>query len=123
MAVVPEKHMNAPSNIGWRKLVCGVLVVLLFAPSGRSEDGIARHLLYVAEPGIRNYPEDGGTGILVFDIDHGHRFVRRIEVAALGDDQRPEAAKGICASSATGRLYVSTTKTLTCIELATDKVL
>ena len=34
--------------------------------------------LYVAEPGIRNYVEHGGIGVLVFDVDNGHRFVRRI---------------------------------------------
>ena len=37
-----------------------------------------QHLLYVASPGTRNYVEYGGVGILVFDIDKGYRFVRRI---------------------------------------------
>ncbi|HYE72791.1 MAG TPA: hypothetical protein VEF04_05645, partial [Blastocatellia bacterium] len=32
-----------------------------------------RRLLYVATPGIRNYLEYGGHGLLVFDIDNGHR--------------------------------------------------
>src|SRR5258708_24662396 len=36
------------------------------------------HFLYVAEPGIRNYVEHGGIGVLVFDIDRGYAFVRRI---------------------------------------------
>lgn len=36
------------------------------------------HLLYVAEPGIRNYEEYGGVGLLVFDIDQDYKFVRRI---------------------------------------------
>ncbi len=34
--------------------------------------------LYVAEPGIRNYLEYGGHGLLVYDIDHGHRLIKRI---------------------------------------------
>ena len=38
----------------------------------------ARHLLYVATPGIRNYVEYGGVGLLVFDMDNGHKFLRRI---------------------------------------------
>lgn len=116
--------MIARDRIVWCAVAC-VMLVLGFC-SRASAQGDApgvHHLLYVAEPGIRNYPEDGGTGILVFDIDHNHRFVKRIEVPALGSDQHPEAAKGICASSATGRLYVSTTKTLTCVELASDQVL
>ncbi|MDQ6705850.1 MAG: hypothetical protein M3Z85_07785, partial [Acidobacteriota bacterium] len=37
-----------------------------------------KHFLYVASPGLRNYVEYGGVGILVFDIDNGYKFVRRI---------------------------------------------
>ena len=37
-----------------------------------------RHLLYIAEPGIRNYVEYGGVGVLVYDIDAGYKFVKRI---------------------------------------------
>ena len=37
-----------------------------------------QHLLYVANPGIRNYVEHGGVGISVFDSDNGYKFVRRI---------------------------------------------
>jgi hypothetical protein len=82
-----------------------------------------RHLLYVAVPGIRSDVATGGTGILVFDIDHDHQFVRRITVPALGTDEHPVAAKGVCASAITGRLYVSTPKNLSCVDLTTDKVL
>ena len=35
--------------------------------------------LYVATPGIRNYLGYGGHGILVFDIENNHRFVKRIK--------------------------------------------
>ena len=51
-----------------------------------------RHLLYVAVPGIRNYAQYGGNGILVFDIDHDHKFVRRINVPGMGTPNKPEAA-------------------------------
>lgn len=88
-----------------------------------SQSPARQHLLYVAVPGIRDYPRYGGTGILVFDIDHEHRFVRRIPVPALGDDKHAQAAKGICASASTGRLYVSTPLSLSCLELASEKVL
>jgi DNA-binding beta-propeller fold protein YncE len=81
-----------------------------------------RHLLYVAVPGIRDYSQYGGHGILVFDIDQGHKFVRRILVPAMGTNAHTEAAKGICASSATGRLYVSNTRSLTCLDLRTNAV-
>ena len=36
---------------------------------------------------------------------------------------KPLNVKGICASAATRRIYISTTKTLTCLDLVTEKVL
>src|SRR5207245_1157407 len=48
----------------------------------RSANPVARRL-YVAVPGVRNYLEYGGHGLLVFDVDHGHRFVKRIPTAGL----------------------------------------
>ena len=83
----------------------------------------ARRLLYVAEPGIRDYLEYGGHGVLVYDVDRGHSFVRRIPTRGVSPQGKPLNVKGICASAATGRLYVSTLQTLMCIDLATDKLL
>ena len=82
-----------------------------------------RKLLYVAEPGIRDYLQYGGHGVLVFDIGYGHRFVKRIPASGLDEHGRPLNVKGICASASTKRLYVSTTRTLTCFDLVTDKIL
>ena len=82
-----------------------------------------RKFLYVAEPGIRDYLEYGGHGVLVFDIDHGHRFVKRIPSSGLDEKGQPLNVKGICANAATKRLYVSTTRTLTCFDLITEKTL
>ncbi|MBI1904515.1 MAG: hypothetical protein HYS13_25745 [Planctomycetia bacterium] len=79
--------------------------------------------LYVAVPGIRNYLEFGGHGLLVFDIDRDHRFVKRIPTAGLDDNGKPLNVKGICACAATGRVYISTTKQLQCLELVTEKLL
>ena len=79
--------------------------------------------LYVAVPGIRNYLEYGGHGVLVYDIDNGHRLVRRIASGGLTDDGKPINVKGVCASAVTGRLYVSTIKSLQCYDLLTDKIL
>ena len=84
---------------------------------------VAGRFLYVAVPGIRNYLEYGGHGVLVYDIDAGHKLVRRIPSAGLADDGKPSNVKGICASAATGRLYVSTIKSLQCYDLLTDKIL
>ena len=82
-----------------------------------------RRLLYVAAPGIRNYLDRGGHGVLVFDMDHGHAFVKRIPAAGLGADGKPLNVKGVAANAATGRLYVSTLQFLTCFDLRTDKIL
>jgi hypothetical protein len=98
------------------------LAALSPAPARAAEPG-PRRLLYVAEPGIRDNLEYGGHGVLVFDIDHGHSFVRRIPTRGVSDEGKPLNVKGVCASAATGRLYVSTIKSLMCLDLASDKLL
>ncbi len=77
-----------------------------------------RHYLYVAEPGIRNYVQYGGIGVLVFDIDHGYRFVKRIPTWETPAGKEPENVKGIAASAATGRLYVTTFNRMLALDLA-----
>ncbi len=90
----------------------------------RAADGPTdRRLLYVAVPGVRNYLEYGGHGGLVFDIDHGHKFVKRIPARGLDENGKPLNVKGVCASAATKRLYVSTLRFLTCFDLVTEKIL
>ena len=81
------------------------------------------HFLYVAEPGIRNYVEYGGIGVIVYDMDKGHSFVRRIPTFAEVPGQNPENVKGVVASEKTGRLFVSTIKRVAAIDLATDRLL
>ncbi|MCA9056972.1 MAG: hypothetical protein KDA85_00675 [Planctomycetaceae bacterium] len=106
-----------------------ILVVdtLLFSVSPAALAGDAavseQHLLYVASPGIRNYMEYGGHGLLVFDIDNEHRFVRRIPIGGLNDQGMPINIKGVCASARTERIYLSTLTTLMCLDLTTDALL
>jgi DNA-binding beta-propeller fold protein YncE len=78
-------------------------------------------LLYVASPGIRNEVVWGGKGVLVYDIDRGHAFVRRI--ASPFDDPGGvvENVKGIAASAVSRRLYVSTIRRLAAMDLLTDQ--
>lgn len=104
-------------------LVGAMLIAGLTTPA-TAEEGLRRYL-YVASPGIRNYLEYGGHGILVFDIDHDHQFVRRISLEGYGvdDDGKPINVKGICGNAATGRLYVSTIRHLICVNLTSDEVL
>ncbi|HEV7992031.1 MAG TPA: hypothetical protein VGP25_09415 [Gemmatimonadaceae bacterium] len=68
---------------------------------------VEHHLLYVASPGTRNYVEYGGVGVLVFDADDGYKFVRRIATWPTTEGKPAESVKGIAASAATGRIYLS----------------
>ncbi len=81
-----------------------------------------QHLLYVASPGIRNYEEYGGLGILVYDIDAGYKVVKRISTwkAPVGD-QKMENVKGIAASAKTGRVYVSTINRIMAVDAISGK--
>lgn len=107
-----------------------VVALAAMAVSGREGQTAAaaapaaeRHFLYVATPGVRNYVEYGGVGILVFDRDAGYAFVRRIPTFDVPTGLAAENVKGIAASAATGRLYLTTPKRLAAIDLATDKML
>ncbi|MGH9340520.1 MAG: YncE family protein [Acidobacteriota bacterium] len=105
-----------------RKLyITSLLVLFLLVLTGVGET--EKRLLYVATPGIRNYLEYGGHGLLVYDIDQGHQLLRRIPMGGLDENGRPMNVKGICASAKTGRLYVSTIRTLMCFDLTTDTML
>jgi len=98
----------AASSRGWRAFA---------APASE------RHYLYVAEPGIRNYVEYGGVGILVFDMDRGYAFVRRIPSQEVPQGTAPENVKGVAASARTGRLYVTTLSRVMAFDLSTDRKL
>ncbi|HKA07271.1 MAG TPA: hypothetical protein VKD71_08445 [Gemmataceae bacterium] len=99
------------------------LAVCLLAPLSLRADTLPDgRYLYVAAPGIRNLLEFGGAGVLVFDIDHGHKFVKRIATPH-SQEKSPDNMKGVCASAVTGRLYVTTPKKLYCLDLLSEKTL
>ena len=79
-------------------------LLLLWAVAAFAAD---QHLLYVANPGTRNYVEYGGVGISVFDSDNGYKFVRRIPTWSVPEGKEPENVKGMAASAATGRVFVT----------------
>jgi hypothetical protein len=61
-----------------------------------------------------------GSGILIFDIDQGHRFVRRIDVPGFKDG----GVRGFTASARNHAAYYSTTnRRLGCFDLETERVL
>jgi len=116
-----------------RKAVAGALCLLaaitLGMSSGRAQQ--PRRYLYAALPGVGGGSATtfGGVGILVFDIDAGHKFVRRIPlqgtpppvVAGRGGGGQ-ESIRGIAAHAQTARLYLSTSRRLAAYDLLTDKL-
>lgn len=101
-------------------LACAVLIFASGRPPAIAQ-AKEKHLLYVASPGIRNYVEYGGVGLLVFDMDEGHRWVKRIPTWDVPEGRPAENVKGICASARTGKLYVSTPRRVLCIDMLTEK--
>ena len=90
---------------------------------GSIQGGGTGHYLYVATPGIRDYLGYGGHGLLVFDIDNNHQFVKRIPTQGFHPDGRPSNVKGIAVSAALNSVFISTLQSLQRIDLATEKVL
>ena len=103
--------------------ILGLSLVWITSAAALAEEASIRRMLYVATPGIRNYLEYGGHGLVVFDIDEGHKFVKRIPTAGLDENGKPLNVKGICACSITNRLYVSTIKTLQAFDLTTERLI
>src|SRR5262245_32743771 len=101
------------------RLLLALAALLALAGGARAE---AKRYLYVVAPGIRDYLEFGGAGILLFDIDDKHAFVKRIATTA-SQAKKPANIKGVCASVATGKLYFTTPKTLSCVDLVSEKTL
>ncbi len=102
-----------------------VLFLVIGSRSSVKAQGPAgqRRYLYVATPGIRDYLGYGGHGILVFDMQDNHRFVKRIRTRGLHPDGKPSNVKGIAVSIPLNSIYVSTLESLQRIDLSTDSVL
>ena len=110
----------------FRNLLCIVLLGAGAAPSGQPSS----RYLYVGVPGSDLDTVNDGVGVLVFDIGHDHRFVKRMAIWTR--DLTPEGVRGLelAPPDATGgarpkvpRFYVSTTRRLAAIELLSGKVL
>ena len=111
-----------------RRKVAGALAVLAavgLAPTpwrALQASSAERSLLYVATPGIRNYVEYGGVGLLVYDVAQGYQLVKRIPTFEVVEGKPPENVKGIAASAATGLVYISTPQRLAAFDLAGEKM-
>jgi DNA-binding beta-propeller fold protein YncE len=100
--------------------IVALLVAITLTTSTAAQQ--VRRFLYVAVPGAGNESEYRGVGILVFDIDKGHSFVKRIPTWPAAAGEQPEQVRGIAASAGARRLFVSTVKRLAAFDLVTDKI-
>jgi DNA-binding beta-propeller fold protein YncE len=81
-----------------------------------------KRYLYVATPGIRDYLGYGGHGILVYDINNNHRFVKRINTKGFHPNGKPSNVKGIAVSKQLNSIYISTLESLQRIDLSSEKI-
>jgi DNA-binding beta-propeller fold protein YncE len=89
----------------------------------KAQSRLSGHFLCVATPGIRDYLGYGGHGLLLFDIDNKHRFVKRIPTGGMHPDGTPANVKGIAVSKSLNSIYISTLYGLQRIDLETEKLL
>jgi hypothetical protein len=73
-------------------------IPLVHKPAATDDVAAIKRYLYVAVPGIRDYLGYGGHGILVFDIDNNHHFVKRITTKGFHPDNTPSNVKGVAVS-------------------------
>jgi DNA-binding beta-propeller fold protein YncE len=106
-------------------LVAAIFILTSACNSTKDKPATAetKRYLYVAVPGIRDYLGYGGHGILVFDIDNDHRFVKRIAINGFHPDGSPSNVKGVAVSIPLNSIYVSTIESLQRIDLTTDKII
>jgi hypothetical protein len=93
------------------------LIVFLGLPSLHAADTGLKRYLYLSTPDGAQ-PGGSGKGILVFDIDHGHRFVRRIEIPFR------EGLRGFCGNAKNHAVYYSSTsRILGAFDVEAEKIL
>lgn len=73
---------------------------------------------------MRDYLGYGGHGLLIFDIDHGHKFVKRIPFRGYHPKNgQPSNIKGIAVSIPLHSVYVTTLEGLQRLDLITGKLI
>jgi DNA-binding beta-propeller fold protein YncE len=119
------KFMKAKIAMLISLLVAAIFILISACNSTKNKPATAetKRYLYVAVPGIRDYLGYGGHGILVFDIDNDHRFVKRITTNGFHPDGSPSNVKGVAVSVPLNSIYVSTIESLQRIDLTTDKII
>ncbi len=100
----PVSRSTSSSLMGTMKPLlsfAALFVVLASAAAGQSE---TRRYLYLSNPDGAQSEGRSGTGILIFDIDDGHKFVRRIHVPIF-----KEGIRGFTGTRSARSVFYSTT--------------
>ena len=100
-----------------RLLVSLISIFLAVAGPTLGESGTKRYL-YLGMPDGAQQEGRSGSGILIFDIDNGHKFVRRIDVPIFD-----EGLRGLTGNLNTHSVYYSTTdRRLGCFDLEKERI-
>jgi len=92
--------------------------VLFFSSFAFGQSGIKRYLYMSTPDGAQEEGRAEGAGILVFDIDDGHKLVRRIDIPIF-----EEGLRGFAGNLKTHRVYYSSTnRRVGAFDLETEKV-
>ncbi len=98
-------------------LIFLIAILLSFPSPGAGESRSGRYL-YLSTPDGAQKEGRSSPGILIFDIDHGHKFVRRIDIPIF-----EEGLRGMTGNLKTHSVYYSTTnRRLGAFDLETEKV-
>ena len=115
--------MNLKSRTSLPILLGIVLMAIVgWSPVSRHNKSRVNKYLYVVVPGIRDYLEYGGHGILVYDISDNYKLVKRIPTGGLKANGTPSNVKGVAVSLSTNSIYITTLEALQRIDLATEKM-
>jgi hypothetical protein len=101
-----------------RRLTFSIAILVQIAAIAFGQSGTKRYLYLSMPDASQKEGRSDPPGILVFDIDDGHKFVRRIEVPSFS-----EGLRGFAGSLKTHRVYFGTTnRRLGAFDLETEKV-
>jgi hypothetical protein len=105
----------------WR-VFCSLLVLVLGRVALLAADPPVKRYLYLSMPDGAQQEGRSGFGILVFDIDDGHKLARRIQLPGF-EKSFGQGLRGFTGSAATRCVYYSTTeRRLGCFNVETEKV-
>ncbi|MBM3839860.1 MAG: hypothetical protein FJ398_18185 [Verrucomicrobia bacterium] len=94
-----------------------LLLSLLTLSATAAESGVKRYL-YLSTPDGAQTEGRSSEGILIFDIDNGHRFVRRITIPIF-----KEGLRGFVGNATTHAVYYTTTsRRMGCFDLESEKI-